>query len=139
MCNQCLSPLKLWVQILLCGFFRFSPPIKLTRKECILLHNTFPSAKVFSLYIFTLLMFRRPNKTRINKNKTIHFYRHTYFRLSNVDLWFVWFVITCGRFQIWNTCIVPCIYWLIAFLNKLVIFFLKQSLLSRVKHINYTV
>jgi hypothetical protein len=45
---------------------------------------------------------------RINKNKTIHFYWHTYFRLSNVDLWFDWFVITCGRFQIWNTCIVPC-------------------------------
>jgi hypothetical protein len=26
-------------------------------------------------YIFTLLMFRKPNKTTINKNKTTHFYR----------------------------------------------------------------
>jgi hypothetical protein len=33
--------------------------------------------------------------------------------------------------QIWNTCIVSCIYWSIAFLSKLLIFF-KQSLLSRV-------
>jgi hypothetical protein len=27
--------------------------------------------------------------------------------------------------QIWNTCIVSCIYWSIAFLNKLLIFFNK--------------
>jgi hypothetical protein len=33
-------------------------------------------------YIFTLLMFRKPNKTTINKNKTTHFYRWTSFRFS---------------------------------------------------------
>ena len=39
--------------------------------ECILLHNTFPSAKVSLFYIFTLLMFRKLNTTTTNKNKTI--------------------------------------------------------------------
>jgi hypothetical protein len=34
MCNRCLSPLKLWVQILLGGFFRFPPPIKLSFMHC---------------------------------------------------------------------------------------------------------
>jgi hypothetical protein len=33
-------------------------------------------------YIFTLLMFRKPNKTTINKNKTTNFYRSTSFRFS---------------------------------------------------------
>jgi hypothetical protein len=47
--------------------------LRIYKLECILLHNTFPSAKVFSFYIFTLLMFRKPNTTTINKNKTIHF------------------------------------------------------------------
>ena len=47
--------------------------LRIYKLECILLHNTFPSAKVFSFDIFTLLMFRKPNTTTINKNKTIHF------------------------------------------------------------------
>jgi hypothetical protein len=34
---------------------------------CIVFHSTFSSAKVFSYYVFTLLMFRKPNKTTINK------------------------------------------------------------------------
>ena len=33
-------------------------------------------------YIFTLLMFRKPNKTTINKNKTTNLYRSTSFRFS---------------------------------------------------------
>jgi len=45
--------------------------------ECIRLDNAFPSGKVFSLYIFTLLMFRKPNKTT---DKTIKFYRNSNFR-----------------------------------------------------------
>ena len=53
---------------------RFLEIINETHKECILLHNTFPSAKVFSFYIFTLLMFRKPNKTTINKDKTKIFF-----------------------------------------------------------------
>ena len=32
-----------------------------------MLHNTFPSAKVFSFYIFTMLMFRKVNKTTIKQ------------------------------------------------------------------------
>ena len=59
-------------------------------------------------YIFTLLMFRKTNKTTINKNKTINSY--TSFRFSfifryfkafqlspNIHIWSVWFVITCGQ------------------------------------------
>jgi hypothetical protein len=40
--------------------------------ECILLHNTFPSTKVFLFYTFTLLMFKKPNKTI--KATWMHFY-----------------------------------------------------------------
>ena len=32
--------------------------------KCILLHDTFPSATVFSFYIFTFLMFRKINKSQ---------------------------------------------------------------------------
>ena len=39
-------------------------------------------------YIFTLLMFRKPNKTTINKNKTTHFYRSTSFRFSFIFRYF---------------------------------------------------
>jgi len=41
--------------------------------KCIFLHNAFPPPKVFSFYIFTLLLLREPNKTPINKNKTMNF------------------------------------------------------------------
>jgi hypothetical protein len=37
--------------------------------ECILLHNTFPSATVFSFDIFTFLMFRKLNKSHLTKIK----------------------------------------------------------------------
>ena len=40
--------------------------------ECILSHNTFPSATVFSFYMFTLLMFRKLNKPQLAKNKQQH-------------------------------------------------------------------
>ena len=85
--------------------------LRIYKLECILLHNTFPSAKVFSFYIFTLLMFRKPNTTTINKNKTIHFIAirpfssRLYLDISRSfkclkfsPIWSVWFVITCGRF-----------------------------------------
>jgi hypothetical protein len=39
-------------------------------------------------YIFTLLMFRKPNKTTINKNKTTHLYRSTAFRFSFIFRYF---------------------------------------------------
>ena len=82
--------------------------------------------KIYGMaYVFTLLMFRKPYKTTINKNKTNNFQRSTSFRFSlifryfkvfqvkiivyiyifqglssvlNVHLWSVWFDITCGRF-----------------------------------------
>jgi hypothetical protein len=35
--------------------------------------------KIYGMaYVFTLLMFRKPNKTTINKNKTTNFYRSTF-------------------------------------------------------------
>ena len=37
--------------------------------ECILLHNTFPSATVLPFYIFTFLMFRKLNKPQLTKFK----------------------------------------------------------------------
>ena len=39
-------------------------------------------------YIFTLLMFRKPNKTTINKNKTTNCYRSTSFRFSFIFRYF---------------------------------------------------
>ena len=42
-------------------------------EECILLHNTFPSATVFSLYIFTLLIFKKLNKPQLTKIKQYNF------------------------------------------------------------------
>jgi hypothetical protein len=41
--------------------------------ECILLHNIFLSATVFSFYIFTFLMFRKLNKPQLTKNKQQNF------------------------------------------------------------------
>jgi hypothetical protein len=39
-------------------------------------------------YIFTLLMFRKPNKTTINKNKTTNLYRSTSFLFSFIFRYF---------------------------------------------------
>jgi hypothetical protein len=39
-------------------------------------------------YIFTLLMFRKPNEATINKNKTTNFYRSTSFRFSFIFRYF---------------------------------------------------
>ena len=51
-------------------------------------------------YIFTLLVFRKPNKTTINKNKTTTFYRSTSFRFSFILRYFKVFqvpqIFTCG-------------------------------------------
>jgi hypothetical protein len=51
-------------------------------------------------YIFTLLMFRKPNKTTINKNKTTNCYRSTSFRFSFIFRYFKVFqvsqIFTCG-------------------------------------------
>ena len=39
--------------------------LRIHKLECILLHNTFPSATVFSFDIFTFLMFRKLNKPQL--------------------------------------------------------------------------
>jgi hypothetical protein len=134
-------------------------------------------------------MFRKPNKTTINKNKTTIFIGQRpfdsrfYLDISRSFKWkesfiFICFedfqgsqMFTCGLSdllilavgslvvfvlreyilkvhilvssehklcQIWNTCIVSCIYWSIDFLNTLLIYFLT-NLLSRVIYTNYRV
>ena len=58
---------------------RYDYFLRICKLEYILLHNTFSSAKVFSFYIFTLLMFRKPNKTIINKiNRYIFIATHPF-------------------------------------------------------------
>ena len=53
------------------------------------LYNNSVVAKINgTAYIFTLLMFRKPNKTTINKNKTTNFYRSTSFRFSFIVRYF---------------------------------------------------
>jgi hypothetical protein len=119
--------------------------------ECILLHNTFLSATVFSFYMFTFSMFRKLNKPQLT-----HFFRHPCFRFSFIFRYFKVFqvsqmftcglsdLLSCGRFvgcfciarilvssehklcQNSSTCIVSCIYIdQLLFLNKLLIFFNK--------------
>ena len=69
--------------------------------------------KMFSFDIFTLLMFRKPNKTTINKNIIINLHWHTSFRfsfifryfkvfqVSKVHLWSVWLkIIHCKNYSV---------------------------------------
>jgi hypothetical protein len=52
------------------------------------LYNNSVVEKIYGMaYNFTLLMFRKSNKTTINKNKTTHFYRST-FRFSFIFRYF---------------------------------------------------
>ena len=61
--------------------------------ECILLHNTFPYATVFSFYIFTFLMFRKLNKPQLTKFKQQNFisicafHSHLYLDISRSFKW----------------------------------------------------
>ena len=53
------------------------------------LYNNSDVEKIYGMaYIFTLLMFRKPNKTTINKHKTTIFYRSTSFRFSFIFRYF---------------------------------------------------
>jgi hypothetical protein len=53
------------------------------------LYNNSVVAKIYGMaYIFTLLVFRKPNKTTINKNKTTNFYRSTSFQFSFIFRYF---------------------------------------------------
>jgi hypothetical protein len=82
-CSQKLAMIKIIITKALVVYGEKSMTL-----ECILLHNTFPSAEVFLFYISTLLMFKKPNKTTINKNKTTKFYRHSCFRFSFIVRYF---------------------------------------------------
>jgi hypothetical protein len=144
--------------------------LRIYKLECILLHNTFPSATAFSFYVFTFLMFRKLNKPQLTKikqqncigirvfdsclyldiSRSFKWKESSIFRYSKVFQVSQMFtcglsdLLSCGRFvvcfciarifvrsedklcQIWNNCIVSCIYWSIAFLSKLLIFFLTK-------------
>jgi hypothetical protein len=142
--------------------------------ECILLHNTFPSAKVFLFHMFTLLMFKSQIRQQLTKPKQQNcigiraFDSRLYLDISSSFQWKESFIFRyfkvfqvsqmfiCGLSdllllavgslvvfvlreyilrvhmlvnsehklcQTWNTCIVSGIYWSIAFLNKLLVFF----------------
>ena len=88
-------------------FFRMSTQVKaehklMRKKKPVISHiraNSFVSIimyltcsvveKIYGMaYIFTLLMFRKPNKTTINKNKMTNFYRSTFFRFSFIFRYF---------------------------------------------------
>ena len=65
------------------------------------LYNNSVVEKIYGMaYIFTLLMFRKSNKTTINTNKTTHCYRSTSFRFSFIFRYFKVFqvsqIFTCG-------------------------------------------
>jgi hypothetical protein len=65
------------------------------------LYNNSVVEKIYGMaYIFTLLMFRKPNKTTINKNKTTNFYQSTSFRFSFIFRYFKVFqvsqIFTCS-------------------------------------------
>ena len=65
------------------------------------LYNNSVVEKIYGMaYVFTLLMFRKPNKTTINKNKTTISYWSTSFRFSFIFRYFKVFqvseIFTCG-------------------------------------------
>ena len=67
------------------------------------LYNNSVVEKIYGMvymYIFTLLMFRKSNKTTINKNKTTNFYLSKSFRFSFIFRYFKVFqvsqIFTCG-------------------------------------------
>ena len=53
------------------------------------LYNKSVVEKIYGMaYVFTLLMFRKPNKTTINKNKTTNLHQSTFFRFSFIFRYF---------------------------------------------------
>ena len=65
------------------------------------LYNNSVVDKIYGMaYVFTLLLFRKPINTTINKNKTTNFYRSTSFRFSFIFRYFKVFqvsqIFTCG-------------------------------------------
>ena len=88
------------------------------------LYNNSVVEKIYGMaYIFTLLMFRKPNKTTINKNKTTNFYRSTSFRFSFIFRYFKVFqvsqIFTCGLSDL-----------LLLAVGSLVVFVLREYILK---------
>jgi hypothetical protein len=88
------------------------------------LYNNSVVAKIYGMtYIFTLLMFRKSNKTTINKNKTANFYRSTSFRFSFIFIYFKVFqvsqIFTCGLSDL-----------LLLAVGSLVVFVLREYILK---------
>jgi hypothetical protein len=88
------------------------------------LYNNSVVEKIYGLaYIFTLLMFRKSNKTTINKNKMNFFYRSTSFRFSFIfrycKVFHVSQIFTCGLSEL-----------LILAVGSLVVFVLREYILK---------
>jgi hypothetical protein len=85
--------------------------------------------KIYGItYMFTLLMFRKSNKT-INKNKTTIFYRSTSFRFSFIFRYFKVFqvsqIFTCGLSDL-----------LLLAVGSLVVFVLREYILKVHIHVS---
>jgi hypothetical protein len=88
------------------------------------LYNNSVVDKIYGMaYIFTLLMFRKSNKTTINKNKTTNFYRSTSFRFSFKFRYFkvfqVFQIFTCGLSDL-----------LLLAVGSLIVFVLREYILK---------
>jgi hypothetical protein len=114
-------------------FFRMSTPVISNMGKFICFNNNVSTcnlynnsvvAKIYGMtYIFTLLMFRKSNKTTINKNKTANFYRSTSFRFSFIFIYFKVFQVsqmfTCGLSDL-----------LLLAVGSLVVFVLREYILK---------
>jgi hypothetical protein len=94
------------------------------------LYNNSVVEKIYGMaYIFTLLMFRKSNKTTINKNKTTNCYRPTSFRFSFIFRYFKVFqvsqIFTCGLSD-----------WLLLAVGSLVVFVLREYILKVHIHVS---
>ena len=87
------------------------------------LHNTFPSAKVFSVIRFKRFRFRKPNKITNLKIKTIICYQYTYFQFSFIFRYFKVFqvsqIFTCGLSDL-----------LLLAVGSLIVFVLREYILK---------
>jgi hypothetical protein len=83
--DECYNICQKHVMCTISGVYGFISFFVLRDQSHLSLRNgeyEFPSAKCFNF------IFRKPNKTTINKNKTITFYRHTSFRFSFIFRYF---------------------------------------------------
>jgi hypothetical protein len=94
------------------------------------LYNNSVVEKIYGIaYIFTLLMFRKSNKTTINKNKTTNCYRPTSFRFSFIFRYFKVFQVS----QIFTCSLSD---WLLLAVGSLVVFVLREYMLKVYIHVS---